>query len=267
MTPIEKNARWLVGVMAKHFPNGATSEDLRKQFEKDTTLVRQSFYNALRLVKERGWFVGGGRDRLYTLNSDGSWKEPPASIGEQLEKEQLEKDRLEYLTNSQDRQIGELQGELERLRDWSAGGDANGEANVALSSLVRIIGDSGASTRQRLRASACVLNYKVHDDAVTEFVRRYLGAVCASADTPTDYRIEAGELLRRHEAPRVMSEIVRPIYRPDNVEPAEPPEDLKALVDRQRARMERILAMPFEGRCAFAAGVTRSGNGDGSDQA
>src|SRR3974377_2290903 len=88
MTPIEKNARWLVGVMAKHFRNGATSEDLRRQFEKDTTLVRQSYYNALHLVKERGWFVGGGRDRLYHLNSDGSWKEPPKSIGEQLEKEQ-----------------------------------------------------------------------------------------------------------------------------------------------------------------------------------
>jgi hypothetical protein len=263
MTPIEKNARWLVGVMVKHFPNGATSEDLRRQFEKDTTLVRQSFYNALRLVKERGWFVREGGDRLYHLNGDGSWREPTASIGEQLEKERLEKDRLEYLTNSQDRHIGELQGELEKLRDWT-GSDAPGEANVALASLIRIVGSNDASTRQRLKASSAILSYETREGGVTAFVKRFLESLCADANSiPVDYKVEAAELLRRHEAPRVMSETVRPIYR--NVEPADPPEDLRALVERQRARMERILAMPFEERCAFAAGVTRNGNGTGQD--
>src|SRR6516164_4870690 len=204
MSPIEKNARRLVGVLVQHFPAGATCEDLRRQFEKDTSLARQSFYNALNYVKGQGWFVGGGKDRweqrdqLYTLNPDGCWKEPPVSIGEQLEKM---------------RQIGELQVEVERLRDWSSGGDANGEANVALSSLVRIVGDSAITARQRLRAAAAVLGYKVQDAAVTEFVRRFLESVCADADIAIDYRIEAGALLRRHEAPRVMSESVRPTYR------------------------------------------------------
>src|SRR5262249_775918 len=106
MSPIEKNARRLVGVLVQHFPAGATCEDLRRQFEKDTSLARQSFYNALNYVKGQGWFVGGGKDRwerrdqLYTLNPDGSWKEPPVSIGEQLEKARLDNDRLEYLANS-----------------------------------------------------------------------------------------------------------------------------------------------------------------------
>src|SRR5215472_16967484 len=135
MSPIERNARWLIGVMVRHFPGGATCEDLRRQYERDTGLVRQSFYNALNYVKRQGWFVREEGNRLYRLNSDGSWRERPASIGEQLEKERLEKDRLEYLAGSQTQQIEELQGEVERLRDWSSGSNANGEANVALSSL------------------------------------------------------------------------------------------------------------------------------------
>jgi hypothetical protein len=211
MLPIEKNARRVVGVLVQHFFAGATCEDLRRQFEKDTSLARQSFYNALNYAKKQGWIIGGGRDRrdpyqLYRLNPDGSWKEPVASIGVGLEK-----DRLEYLVDSQMRQIEGLQGELERLRDWSCGRDANG-ANIALSSLVRIVGDSTASTRQRIRAAAAILGYKTQDD-VADFVKKYLKSLCESADISTDYKIEAGELLRRHEAPRVMSESVRPSYR------------------------------------------------------
>jgi len=86
--------------------------------------------------------------------SDGSWREPITSIGEKLEK-----DQLEYLVDSQTQQIEELQGEVERLRDWSTGNGANGDANIALSSLVRIVGDSDASTRQRIKAAAAILSY------------------------------------------------------------------------------------------------------------
>ena len=112
MSPREKNGRILIRIMAQHFPAGVTCEDLRRQFEKDTSLARQSFYNALRYVKTQGWIVGGGRDRrdqyqLYTLNADASWKEPVTSIGEGLEK-----DQLEYLADSQTLQIVELQSEF-----------------------------------------------------------------------------------------------------------------------------------------------------------
>src|SRR6516225_1407628 len=164
MSPIEKNARRLVGVLVQHFPAGATCEDLRKQFEKDTSLNRQSFYNALRYVKEQHWFVGGGtRSQLYTLNSDNSWKEPPPkSVGERLG--EMDKDQLEHLAGSQAVQIEDLQGQVEDLRDWSSGG-ANG---VAVSNLAQIVSNSAASTRQRLRAAAVVLGYKVQDAAVTE---------------------------------------------------------------------------------------------------
>src|SRR5262249_1817550 len=63
------------------------------------------------------------------------------------------------------------------------------------------------------RAAAAVLGYKVKDAAVTEFVRRFLESLCADADIATDYRIEAGGLLSRHEAPRVVSEGGSPTYR------------------------------------------------------
>jgi hypothetical protein len=169
----------------------------------------------------------------------------------------LEKDRLEYLVDSQAVQIEDLQGQVEDLRDWSSGG-ANG---VAVSNLAQIVSNSSASTRQRLRAAAVVLAYKVQDAAVTEFSKRFLESLCANVDIPTDYRIEAGELLRRSEAAMLRPPIERLPVRTDNVDPAEPPEDLAALVTRQRERCDRLLALSLEERSALIAGVERSSNG------
>ena len=263
MSPMEKNARRLVGVLVQHFPAGATCEDLRRQFEKDTSLARQSFYNALNYAKKQHWIVGGGRDRrdqyqLYTLNADGSWKEPVTSIGEGLEK-----DQLKYLAHAQTRQIADLQGEVERLRDWSSGSDANGAANVALSSLVRIVGDSAVSPRQRLRAAAAVLAYEVLDAGVLDFVKRFLESLCADPEIATDYRIEAGALLRRYEAPRVAPEVVRPTYRTNDSAEAEDYEPLSVVIARRRAHCDALTAQ-IEREMGLA--VPANGNGDdGSD--
>jgi hypothetical protein len=212
MLPIEKNARKLVGVMIQHFPNGGTSEDLRKGFEQHTGLVLQSFYNALKYVKQQGWLVGGGRGQPYILSPDGSWKEPDiASIGASIGVSR-DKDQLEYLVGTQTRQIEGLKDEVERLRDFSSG--ANG-ADVAVSTLVQIVSDSSASPRQRIKAAGTILGYRVQDDEVIEFVKGFLQSVCTSVDIAIDYKIEAGELLRRHEAPRIASESVRPSYSDD----------------------------------------------------
>jgi len=165
--------------------------------------------------------------------------------------------------DSQAGQIEGLQGEVERLLDWSSGIDANG-AGVAVSSLVRIVGDSTASTRQRLKAAGAILSYRVQDDGVAEFTKGFLRSVCVSADIAIDYQIEASELLRKHEAPRVMSEIVRPSYCVSEPAESEPVEPLQDLVRRQRERMDRMLALPLEERSAFIAGVSRNG-GDGQD--
>ena len=115
----------------------------------------------------------------------------------------MEKEQLEYLASSRAQQVEKLQGELERLRDWSSGDDTNG-AGVALSSLVKIVGDSDASTRQRIKAASAVLGYKVSDDSVVEFTKRFLQSICTSTNIAIDYRIEAGELLRRHEDAKIV---------------------------------------------------------------
>ena len=204
----EKNARRLIDVMAQFFPGGATSDDLRIKFEEVTTLRRQSFYDTIAYAKYRHWIVGGGHSKLYQFNSDGSWKPPPpTSAGLKLEK-----DQLEYLADLRAQQIEGLLDEVERLRDWGSGGGANG-AGVAVSTLAQIVSDNAAGMRQRLKAASAILAYKVQDDDVVEFTKRFLQSVCISTDIATDYRIEAGELLRKHEAPRIMSEIVRPTYR------------------------------------------------------
>ena len=203
----EANGRRLVDMMASAFSSdGATSEDLRREFELITGLKRQSFYDALAYCKHRGWITGGGKGVVYRLSDDGSWKLPQTSAGEILER-----DQLEHTVHVQSQQVEKLQGEVERLRDWSNGDDANG-ANVALGSLLRIVSDGSASPRQRVRAASAVLGYKVHDDSAVEFVRKFLQAMCMDAGIATDYKIEAGELLRKHESPRIASESVKPNY-------------------------------------------------------
>jgi hypothetical protein len=235
-------------VLAKHFPTRATCEDLRRRFEKNTSLARQSFYNALRYAKQQGWFVGGGSHQLYTLNPDGCWKEFPKStgapVGEQLEAAKRNNDRLEYLVDLQAERIEGLQGEVECLRDWSSGSNAYG---VAVSNLAQIVSDSSASTRQRLRAAAALIAYQVQDVGVLEFVKRFLESLCANAEIATDYRIEAGALLRRYEAPRVVSEIVRPTYRTDySAEAEEKPVPLSELVAARRRRQTALENLPLD---------------------
>jgi hypothetical protein len=253
--------------MVQHFSVGATCEDLRKRFEKDTSLNRQSFYDALKYVKEQHWFVGGGKDRweqrgqLYSLNPDGSWKPPPISVGEQLEIAKRNNDRLECLAGSQAQQIEGLQDEIESLRDWSSG-SANG---VAVSNLAQIVSDSSASTRQRLRAAAVVLGYRVQDAAVIAFTKGFLESLCANADIATDYRIEAGELLRRTEDAMIRP----PIERARTDDPAKVDESYEPLADlvaRQRARADAmrpgLIEQTRKDNEAAARACRNGGNGD-----
>jgi hypothetical protein len=138
--------------------------------------------------------------------------------------------------------------------------------NTALASLLRIVADSGASVRQRIRASAAVLGYKTEGD-IANFAKKYLTSVCESTDVAIDYKIEASELLRKHEAPRIVSETIKPSYR--EAEPKEPPEPLMQLVARRKARqermeleaIERLRHIPEEQPQLLALLASRSGNG------
>jgi hypothetical protein len=128
---------------------GATCESLRREFEAQTGLARQCFYNNFKLIKQWGWVIGGGgRDELYELNPAAPWK-ASQSTGEQdggTEAEQLERakrkaTRLEYLVDTQAGEIQELRGRVDALRDLASG--TNG---VALESLIGIV---RAASRER----------------------------------------------------------------------------------------------------------------------
>jgi hypothetical protein len=121
-----------------------------------------------------------------------------------------------------------LRRQIEDLRDWSGG--SNG---VAVEHLARIVGDGSATVRQRLRACAVVLGYKVQNPDITEFAKAFLEHVCGNADIPIDYRIEAGELLRRADGDAQL----RPVI--ERLTPPAPPVDREVEEAARKAEFER----------------------------
>jgi hypothetical protein len=143
-------------------------------------------------------------------------------------------DRAEAALECQRAEIDRLRGEIESLRD------RGGNNGVAIKSLVHILTDGDATVRTRLRAASTVLAYKVLDAEVNGIATAYLEALCANVDVPADLRIEASETLRKYEAPKILPEITRPSYRPE--QPAEPVEPLADRVRRMRAYDDRVSA-------------------------
>jgi hypothetical protein len=216
--------------MVENFGSGGTSEDLRIQFERDHSLGRQMFYYALSHCKQQGWLRGGGGSgQPYFLDPSGSWKPPVPSIGERLETDQREKARLEFLVDTQAGEIQDLRDRVESLRDLASG--TNG---IAVGSLVRILSDPATSPRQQLRAASVVLGYRAQDPAVTELAKRCLETLCARGDS-IDYRIEASELLRRVQDPKVMPQIERPSIAPRHVDTEE---EIAERSERRRKHLE-----------------------------
>jgi hypothetical protein len=239
ITPLERNGRRLIGVLAEYFPAGGTCEDLRRQFEKETSLSRQSFYDALKFVKAQGWLVADGR--IYNLDPCGSWKAPIPSIGERLERARLENDRLDYVAGARAERIQELRSEVEDLRDWS--GSGNGTAVV---NLVRILTDTTASMRQRLRACALIIGYRSDPDT-TAFARGFLEKVVTNPDTPIDYKLEAAEQLRKAEGDAMLRPTIERVTPPaPPIDPVKAKAEREALHERRRAHIERQAQLDAE---------------------
>jgi hypothetical protein len=128
------------------------------------------------------------------------------------------------------RLIEELQGENRLLLN----GIADNGDNVAITALVKIIGDGSVSIPRKLRASATVLSYKVENAGVVEFVRGFLMLLCSNPEVSVDHQLEASELLQRHGNPRIL----QPIERPARVDNTEPEETKAELAERMRLRRE-----------------------------
>jgi hypothetical protein len=66
------HAAKIVEIVVKLFSKGARTEELNRQFQEETKLKRQTFYNGLNCAIEKGWIVGNGP---YNLNPNKCWME------------------------------------------------------------------------------------------------------------------------------------------------------------------------------------------------
>jgi hypothetical protein len=89
-----------------------------------------------------------------------------------------------------------------------------------------------------------------------------LRSIYADSNQPTGHRIKAAGLAIGHETPKLMPE--KAAIDATCEEIVEP---LSVVVERQRARMNRLLALPLEEREAMITGVRRDGNGSDDDTA
>jgi hypothetical protein len=82
-----RRARELVVLMAKEFQlYGATWAELKNK----SGMARMTFKRGFNLAKERNWLVGGGgRDKPFFLNPDGSWRAAinPDGVGPNIDPE------------------------------------------------------------------------------------------------------------------------------------------------------------------------------------
>jgi hypothetical protein len=87
ITALERHAQHLIEIMVRCFPLGVTTEVLRDQFELETELNRQTFYDVLKWVRAKGWIVGGGEHSMpNNLNPNKCWME---AVQETLQKRSL----------------------------------------------------------------------------------------------------------------------------------------------------------------------------------
>jgi hypothetical protein len=148
MTPLEKNARWLVGVLAEFFLAGADCEDLRLKFEKIANRKHATFYNCLRFAKTNRWIVADGK--TYTLNPDGCWRSPP--IREEVGAPPVwEPHQFAHVLASRTERIEKLEAANRRLIG-SRKAIVNGEAaGPAIGALAMIMSDPAISIRKRVQ--------------------------------------------------------------------------------------------------------------------
>jgi hypothetical protein len=256
ITPIERNTKQLIGVLAEFFPAGSNCQDLRLKFQEIAKRKHATFYTCLHFAKTNGWIVSDGR--IYSLNSDGSWRDcfKPCPIGEQLERHQFE-----HILTQRTERIEKLEATNRRLTSSRKAIIAGEAAGAAIGALVVIMSDVTLPIRRRLQAATGLLEYKTPQD-VAESAKVFLTSIFTNPEQNIDHRLTAITALRRSEDARIMPPIERPPVRTDDVEPVEP---LKDLVARRRARadrMEREMALQLAADMSASHVVIPGDSGD-----
>ena len=232
MTPIEKNTKALIGVLAEHFPSGSNCGDLRLKWQEIANRKHATFYTCLHLAKIRRWIVTDGK--IYSLNPDGCWRDcfKPYPIGEELERHQFE-----HVLTQRTERIEKLEAVNRRLTSSRKAIAAGEAAGAAIGALVVIMSDPTLPIRRRLQAADGLLAYKTPQD-VAESAKLFLTSIFTDPNQNIDHRLVAITALRRSEDARIMPAIERPPVRTDN--DGEPPEPLRDLVARRRARADAM---------------------------
>lgn len=232
MTPIERNTRRLIGVLAEHFPAGSNCGDLRLKFQEIANRKHATFYTCLHFAKANGWVVTDGR--IYLLNPNGCWRDcfKPYPIGEELERHQFE-----HVLTQRTERIEKLEAKNRRLTSARKAIIAGEAASTAIGALVVIMSDPTLPIRKRLEAADGLLTYKTPQD-VAESAKVFLTSIFTDHEQNIDYRLAAITALRRSEDARIMPPIERPPARTDNAE--EPPIPLLELVRQRRERADRM---------------------------
>jgi hypothetical protein len=259
MSPIEKNARRLVGVLAEFFPAGSNCEDLRLKFQQIANRKHATFYACLHFARAKRWIVADDEAKnykTYTLNPDGCWRPPP--IGADIERHQFE--QVLEMRAERIEQLEKRNRQLHASRKAVAAGEA---AGPVISTLVGIMLDPTHSTRARLQAADGLLQYKTPPD-VAESAKLFLASIFTDPEQNIDHRLAATTALRRSEDVRIMPPIERPVRTDDtdSVKAEAPSRPLSKVVAEQRARCDRLLALSLEERSAM---IGRRDGGNGQD--
>jgi hypothetical protein len=245
MSPLEKNARRLVGVLAEFFPAGSDCEDLRLKFQKIANRKHATFYSCLRFAKANRWIVADGK--TYTLNPNGCWRPPP--IGAELERHQFE-----HVLTMRAERIEKLEAANRRLSGSRKAIAAGAAAGTAIGALLAIMSDPTVSTRRRLQAAEGLLAYKTPQD-VAESAKLFLASIFTDPEQNIDHRLAATTALRRSEDVRIVPPIERPPVRTDDsAAPAEAIIPLADLVAQRRARQSALQGRDIE---VMASGAVR----------
>jgi hypothetical protein len=261
---MEQNARRLVGVLAEFFPAGSNCEDLRLKFQQIANRKHSTFYSSLHFARAKRWIVADDEEKnykTYTLNPDGCWRPPP--IGAEIGVPPVWPHEFEHVLASKAERIEKLEKrnrQLHASRKAIAAGEA---AGPAISTLVEIMSDPAFSIPKRLQAADNLLQYKTPPD-VAESAKLFLASIFTDPDQNIDHRLAATTALRRSEDVRIMPPIERPPARTDNADPAEPAEDIWAVVKRQRERADRMLREDPAFLAVRDFGVTSRPDGNGS---
>jgi hypothetical protein len=260
MTPIEKNARRLVGVLAEFFPAGSNCEDLRLKFQQIANRKHATFYACLHFARVKRWIVADDEQRnykTYTLNPDGCWRPPP--IGAEIERHQFE-----HVLEMRAERIEKLEATNRKLRDSHKAIAAGEAAGPAIGALAMIMYDPAVSVRKRVQAAEGLLAFKSPQD-VAESAKRFLASIFTDPDQKIDDRLAATTALRRSEDVRIVPPIERPPARTDNSAEVAEYEPLSVVVARRRAYVDamapKLIEQTARDNEAAARAWGNSGNG------